>query len=325
MRFGRRRALIGFLACVTACAPTTHDVAVDRYDVGLTLHADGSVDVHEQIQVRALAARAAFVRDFRGQDVDRVVDVVSDGDVEDRRQESFRVVWPLSPSGAGALNLKYRLAGALGARQTRGILRWAVLPTDRSYPVGASRINISSPAGSAFVVGPQIDDGGTPWVVAGTDARVELSAVAPVTPVILTAEVDFGSRPMPEPAWQTNATRAWHLMPAFVSAGLCLIGIALGILVMIRLQYGAGRSRFTRDARRTGDAATAGRELEAVSRGLRVTGFVSIAMALGSAIAIDRTLARFDIWPMAIPVGLFLMGAVFVWEARRLRQYTSRL
>jgi len=318
-----------------ACGPKTRDVEVDRYDVTLSVLADGSMDVSEEVRARAVAARARFVRRLPARQVDRILDVEASingapasslgGEVRIDRRGSLEVVWLLPEQAPYTLKLHYRLDGALAASGTRGLLYWNALPAGRPYTVGASRINIDAPSGSSFTVGPWIDEGQVPVSIINTKAHVQLTAVVPTQAVLLTGEIDFGATRMGEPDWQLNAARALLLMPAFVSAGVCLIAIAIGVVVMIRLQYGAGRSRLTADARRTGEDAGANREMGTVVRGLGIFGLAAFVVGAIGAIALDQTLSRFGTWPMAIPLGLLGMGAVFLWEAARLRQYTSRL
>src|SRR5262249_8306762 len=75
-----RRALtflIAALICapLSSCGSSSEDVDVDRYDVALTVLADGSLTVQETVFARALAAGARFERDVPRTEVDEIFDV----------------------------------------------------------------------------------------------------------------------------------------------------------------------------------------------------------------------------------------------------------
>ena len=93
-------------------------------------------------------------------------------------------------------------------------------------------------------------------------------------------------------------------MPAFVSAGICLLAIAAGILVMIRLQ--------SSQASMVDDSSANDAEFRSVVRGLRVSGWVALAVAAVGVAVIDRTLSKYGVWPMAIPAGVAGMGVLFL-------------
>jgi hypothetical protein len=250
-----RCALVGcigglLLTCLAGCsADITRDVAVDRFDVVLTVLADGSLDVIETITVRAERPGARFARDVPAVNVDRIVDIAatvdgrspgpSGGEVQVDRSGALHASWPITAAGRSlhTIVLHYRLAGALAAQGTRGILRWSPLPVGRTYAVGASRVDLVVPPGSSFAVGPALQFSRAPLARRPDGATAELTLVAPGDPAVITAEIVLGSLDMAEPDWQSNALRGHQLMPAFISAGVCLVAIGAGVIVMVRLQY----------------------------------------------------------------------------------------
>jgi hypothetical protein len=320
-----RSTLLVFVLALAAagCAATTRDVEVVRHDVGLSLFADGSIEVLESISARSLDPQARFVHSVPGAHVDRIADIKSTldnapgGEVLVDRSRGMHATWSFTGAPAGhVMTLQYRVTGALAAQEIRGLLRWKALPAGRSYPVGASRINIRVADGGHFIAGPSIEGSPVQFAVQGVQASAELTPVQPNEAVVISADVEFGSAGMPEPAWQTNAARAWRLMPAFLSAGICLIAIAFGIIAMMRIQY--------KPASRTASGAGIDAEWAGVLRGLRISGVVALIIAVIGALVIDRTLARFGIWPMAIPAGVLGMGVIFLWTSLRWRRATNQ-
>jgi hypothetical protein len=390
------------LVCLAGCgAHLTRDVAVDRYDVRFTVLAEGSLEVLETITVHAEAADGArFSRDVAPSNVDRILDVElrvdgrspdpSSGEARLDRTGALRATWPIAPADRSPhiLTLRYRLAGALPVQGTRGILRRPVLPVNRAYAVGAARVDLVVPPGSVFAAGPDLEGARAPLARRPDGATAELGPMAPGDRAVIAADIVLGSLNMAEPEWQSNAVRGQHLMPAFVSAGACLVVVGLGIVLMVRLQYprpmagdadpaavtpegispamatvltslsqgvqiatnsragvatGLGLIRRRLDRAVAADLVSSGfldEERLSVARGLRATGLVAIGLALAGAVVCEVTLSRFGVWPMAVPLGLAVMGVLFGWAGARLpllsrtgedaasalaRQYTSRL
>jgi hypothetical protein len=262
------------------------------------------------------------------------------------------------------LTLHYRLAGALRIQGPRGTLRWPALPVDRTYAVGASRVDLVTPAGSQFAAGPGLEGRREPFVRRPAGATVDLASMAPEDPAVITAEIDLGALTVTEPEWQSNALRAHQLMPAFVSAGVCLVGIGFGVLGMMRVQYSRAtatgedrvavtslaispamvaalvRDRLSAEGRALVDDMVAcglvDKDRLAAARGLRAAAVAAALVGAIGAAVMRVTLARFGVWPMAVPAGLFVVSALFLSAGGRMsvwtdvalalrRQYTSRL
>jgi len=325
MRFRRRAALLALaLLCapLASCQEPSRGLAVERYDVAIRILADTSLEVHETITLRASAPGARFVRDIPVDRIDAVSGLAASlngapfgGSIGQLQidQSASRVVYAIAESGrAETLEIRYQLSGALAAQGPRGLLRWPVLPLDRSFPVDVVRITVRAPDSAVFTEGPSINDGQTPAARDAHGLSAELSFVQPGQPVIVRGEIDFGNRPVMEPEWQLNLVRIVRLTPAFLAGGACIIVIAIGTIVMLRLHV-----------KTSGLAET---DQRSIGKGLRQTGWVAIVLAFAVAAAIRQWLSYLGIWPMAIPVGLAVMGVLFIWWAGRLpRQYTSRL
>ena len=172
MHFGRScsrlvtGAILLALTFVAGCRDTaTSAFDVDRYDVTITALANGSIAVIEAITARATRPQSTFTRDVPRRKVDRIldVDVALDnkpgGNLRIDRSGGLYATWQFAAAGEShVMMLRYRLAGALAARETRALLGLSALPADRPYSVGAARINIKVASGGAFVAGPAIDN-----------------------------------------------------------------------------------------------------------------------------------------------------------------------
>jgi hypothetical protein len=319
-------ALILLIAgCEIASAPAPN---VERYDVALTLLADGSLAVQETIALHVGdVAAARFNRDVPRVRFDTIADISAtvdgaggDGRVDTAvgRWGALHAEWRLAarPQAACTLTLRYRATGALAVEGARGTLKWRALPGSRRYGIGAARIELSVPAEAALTGAPSVGVQG--WVVTlrpgglvAEHTRVEPDDVAEVA-----VEIGLGAMAIAVPGWQYDADRARELMPAFVSGGVFLLVIGAGVVWMMRLQYG-------RPTGSSGDAASTRRvdlERAAIVRGLRVSGLVVCLLGLASAAVIGATLEHYGPWPMSIPVGLVGTGMMLVGEGARWRR-----
>jgi len=443
MRIGRRAVAAGaglLLLCLYGCGGrVTRNVVVDRYDVSVRVLADGALDLRETIAIRAAAAGGgSFVRDIATDRLDRISDI--DATLDGRsaaeagarigvdRKGALHAAWPVPAAGPDPhrISLHYRVDGALALQGPRGVLRWAALPADRPYDVGRSHIDLSVPADAEIVVGPGLEGRAGAMTRGPGGATAELASVPARDAIVISAEILPGARSLAEPRWQDNAQRARDLMPAFVAAAVCLVGIGLGVLGMIRLQYprirtaggapetatpdaiapamaaavvrnrlsanvatrlatvldlarrgflglsadgvaagphssdGEGRApalaheRVLLSALRQHDGsrplglaevtalvARIGRpfdralieDLQArglvaadrllAARGLRATAGAAVALGAVGAIVIHLTLARFGIWPQAMPASLIVVGALFLAAGAHMAVWTE--
>ena len=137
--------------------------------------------------------------------------------------------------------------------------------------------------------------------------RATRTGIAAAESVTAGAEFTIDTLKLGEPAWQYHAKRAGEFMPAFVSAGLFLLVVAAGILMMIRVRLGGLEPGTSADRERLG-----------VARGLRISGWVTlVAGALGWPL-VNVALDTYGSSPLALPICTVLSGALFLWYARRL-------
>lgn len=110
-----------------------------------------------------------------------------------------------------------------------------------------------------------------------------------------------------EPRWQFNGERGRELAPAFISAGLFILVIGAGALVMIRVQYPRKKGAPKPDVDRA-----------RVARGLRTAGIVTVLFGVASVPVVQWTLGHYGGWPMAMPASVIASGIGFLaFGARR--------
>jgi hypothetical protein len=136
-----------------------------------------------------------------------------------------------------------------------------------------------------------------------------------------------------EPIWQVNDLRARQLMPAFVSAGLFMVVVGAGVLVMVGIQYPAPRAPRSGEVappvpvaeetareiaglsawrapaatlERLASSGLVDRERLAVARGLRLSGVVVFVAALVVAAAVRVLIGSLGAGPYAVPAGLLV-------------------
>jgi hypothetical protein len=153
---------------------------------------------------------------------------------------------------------------------------------------------------------PWVDEAGWQVERLPAGARATRAAVPPEDSVTIGGEFSIDDLRLAEPAWQFHGARAREFMPAFVSAGLFLVVVGAGVVGMVRLRH---------PVRLPADADP---ERPAVARGLRVSGWVTIAIALAGVPLVAATLPTFGLWPQSLPAGTFIAGVMFLLMGKRL-------
>lgn len=236
------------------------NVRASRYDVTLDLQPDGSMDVVEQITL-AVGSKAItwFERTVPGRHTDGLTNVVAlvDGQeasplqdgvgvrirqrgagLSDGRIPNLEVRWQFAPTTnrTRTFELRYRAVHVV-PRETAGPrLLWHALPTDRSYPIDVARVTLRAPAATLAVAMLAAGADAQPatswregWLVSRSDVRAKDG---------ITLDVTFSPdtyRPV-EPEWAVIAEHAQRLAPAFLAAGLTLLVIGAGTIVMIAVR-----------------------------------------------------------------------------------------
>ncbi len=322
MSRGPRAALLVLtVAMATSCAPASPVVPVDHLESIVTLHADGSLDVQEQITVSAAAKGAALTRTIAPAEADSVQlqSTQLDGQYQgglpagltaDNRGRRLTIVWrvPSDAAPSHVLTLNYRVFAALRVDEPRAYLAWPSLPRGRGFDVASAALTLVLPPGMPFYEGTGIAEAG--WTVARHANGISATRDTIANTESGTVLGEFDLRPtMTEGQWQVDEDRQWNLLPAYASAALFMIVIGLGTQWILRAQHPRRRESPQPDPERT-----------LVARGLRMTAGVGTLVAIGCSLFAYLFLPRLGPWIQLIPAGMLVVAILFVWLARRWQQ-----
>lgn len=230
----------------------TRGLHADRFDVALTLLADGSVDVRETIVFRFTEkAFSKVAREISVSRFDGVIDVRASIDGRVLTEEgpervrirlgrrSLRVNWefPDAVNQSRTFTLEYRAMGALSIANGRAKFEWPVLPSPHRYLIDEARVEWRVPSTAIRAEPTLLDD--PSWTSeamsdgwAATRRGVKVNETA-----TLTDSFDLTTVAVTMPAWQINADRARHMAPAFVIGAATLLVMAAGIVGMTKFRY----------------------------------------------------------------------------------------
>jgi len=337
---------VGFAMAVggAACSTGTADGRITEYELRLDVRADGSTAVEERVQVELgqdTAGRIVLTVPAERVDAVEAMSVEVDGapvnapDVELRPEPGGGLAW-LGGAAAGTheVRLRYEARGTLEVRGARGVLFWPVVPPG-SGTVEVARITITWPEGAVPMEGPGVGQG---WEVAVKERTAVLSArdVDRSARSRIYLDLVLADTSFPEPDWQLAGQRARQLAPAFISAGLFFIVVALGVLLMIRIQYPPAAAVVTappagppveteladelvrlprwRSGGETVDrlvgAGLIDRERLVVGRGLRISGLVVVVVGLVAGLVAASTMQSLGPALLALPAGLVAAGLI---------------
>jgi hypothetical protein len=303
-------ALLIAAASGAACAPGRPFLILDRVDTTLTIQPDGSVRVEERLTAPAgFAGTVQYARRLER------IDGIGDADViagqtrvpadEVDISDGLRVAWPVSES-TRILTLRYTAWGAVAVRGGHATFLWRPVIAE-GVGAGAVRVTLALPAGSVVTGEPYVE--GVQWSTSrqGSALVFEHGALPPDRAAVIVVPFTVDARAMLEPQWQIDAERGRDLVPAFVSAGLFIIIVAIGVVIMVRVQYPIAHRTQAVDPARA-----------AVASGLRMAGAVTVLLGAASVPVIEATLGHYGRWPHAIDIGLILSGLLLLlYGARR--------
>jgi len=339
---GSRRA-IGTILLVLGLAGgcAQRGPAIEKLDVTVTVLVDGSADVEERLQVRFDGGERSFRRHVPVWHHDGVFDVSPASGLSATKGPALDATWTFPPASAGSRQfvLRYRAAGAVAVSGINGGLSWRLFPGARGYDIHQAHVRVILPPGAVLLDDPWVDEAG--WEVKRLADGLEASRTGIARSESGTAGVSFTVDTMAagQPSWQFFQRRAADLMPAFITTGLCIIVIGLGILALIRFKFPTLRAQresgappAVRDALREAlargrpygyalddliDAGLVDRERVNLVRDLRRAGIATVLFGIAAGVFTARWLSRFDVWPYAIPLSLLCCGLLFLMDARR--------
>lgn len=230
----------------------TRGLHADRFDVAMTLLADGSVDVRETVVFRFSEKTFTTVeREIPLRRTDGVIDVRasidgrrlgSEGDERVRIRQgrrALKVTWrfPKITEQRRAFTLEYRAMGVLALANGRASLAWTVLPSRHRYPIEEARVEWRVPASVVRVEPTTLDDPrwtsiALPDGWAATRTGLDLDETAKLVDAF-----DASTLALTMPAWQTHEDRARQMAPAFVIGALTLLVMAAGVVGMTWFRY----------------------------------------------------------------------------------------
>jgi hypothetical protein len=349
MRLLSIAAAIALLAAASsACASRgLADGELVDYDVTLDLRADGSTHVEERAHVRfdtdGLSAFALSIPRERVDAIEGLVATVdgapagdSGGELRGAPGGGLRWTGASRAAEVRVFTMAYDARGALAVRGARGVFIWPAVPGG-SGSIARARVRLSWPQGSVPMQGPAVAAPG--WDVVVRDGAAVMTArnVARAEPAAAYVDLVLDDLSVAEPIWQVNDLRARQLMPAFVSAGLFMVVVGAGVLVMVGIQYPAPRAprsgevapsepvaeETTREIaslsawrapeatlERLASSGLVDRERLAVARGLRLSGVVVFVAALVVAAAVRVLIGSLGAGPYAVPAGLLVSACL---------------
>jgi len=248
-------ALVAVALHAAACGGVdTSSAVVERQAVSIDLLTDGSVQVREALRLRVFAEPVGeFRRVVPGDRVDAFFDVVAwldgrpleaDGNDNERvtvsRGEALDVRWHFAPvaDATRELVLEYRASGAMSIHGANGLVYWPVLPLDPAYPVVSSELGLTIPPRAVFMTPPAIESSGA-WTTAVSERGLTATrdGIAPSESAVVVARTATATMAAAQPAWQFDAALAAELVPAFLSGGLFMVIVGVGVLWMLRARY----------------------------------------------------------------------------------------
>lgn len=245
-------ACLAWPATAVAQSPI-RGLQADRFDVALTLLADGSVDVRETVVFRFSERTFSRVdREIPIRRFDGVIEVraLLDGRLlaEDEGSErvrirqgrnTLRVTWrfPDTIDQARTFTLEYRAMGALSVANGRAMMDWIVLPSRHRYPIDEARVEWRVPATAVRVEPTTLDDARWTSFAMPDGWAASRNSVGLDETVKLTDAFDATTLAVSMPAWQSNAYLARQMAPAFVIGALTLLVCGAGVVGMTWFRY----------------------------------------------------------------------------------------
>ncbi len=309
------------LAGAAACSPPV-PAGVDRFEVAIALSADGVATFEETIVVRPGSTDRLERRIVsRHSDTLEFVDASIDGspvgpggvDIEQESPARLVVTWRVDPPAAQpvTLGLRYRAAGALAMFGRTGRFEWPAIPGDRPGPLAEARVRITVPPGVARVGEWGLAQRGWDVTALQDGIAATRTALPAAEPGTVLAEIVVDAGRLPEPRWQHDAELGRQLVPAFISGGLFILTIGLGVIWIIRFEA-ANRARAA--GMSAPEASAAHRRTR---EGLYVAGIACLIFGAIATVATRILMSRYGPWSMAVPGSILLVALMFVLAGTR--------
>ena len=323
---GRCVAAVWVLVCMVAGAtgcgatPVVFTGTVEAMDVRAVVRPDGGLDVQETLRLtpdggglrlhRIIHSPYADGVEYRSASIDgQPLEPGAGGFIVHDDGGRMVVDWQRDPAEGPATTvvLEYSLASAVAVRHPRGHLEWPVLTAARGFDVGVVSLLLDVPDGAFIYDGTGMGEAG--WTVDVTDGRVTAhrDGVAATDAATLIAVFDVDRSRVRQGEWEWNLDQQEQYRLALVAAGLFILVVGAGILGQLRFQYSPVPADAPAEAQRASQA-----DRQMLTRGLRVSALVGLALALVSALVAARWLPGLGPMLQSIPASIAVVSLWFL-------------
>jgi hypothetical protein len=285
--------------------PVASNVIVDRFEARMVVDPRGSAEVEETWVLTPTGAGDAWFRRVvpggRHDGLQQVDATLSNRPVD--RDANGAVTWRLAAGGGPqTARLRYTVTGVVEVSGGRGKVTWRALEGSAAL-IADARLSLILPGVMVVVDPPLVTEPG--WQVShiGQEVVAQRTSLAAGDSATLVAGLSIDAGTLPRPTWQEYKERATFLVPAFLSAGLFIVVVGLGIVAMVVAQ------------RKTWTAADRG----GVVRSLFIAGAVSLVLSALLALIMPALVGHYGASPFAIPAGIAVVGVMLAATAWVLR------
>ncbi len=221
------------------------------YDATIDLRPDGSLDVVERITVSVGSTPITwFERRVPSRRTDGLTNIVAllDGakvpradrgpGVRIRQRGDLDVRWEFEPTAnrARTFELRYRAVRVLTRELEGPRLQWTALPQQHAYPISAARVTLRAPEGTLAVALAATGGDIHPATSWQDGLVVSRDGLGPNDTIALDVTFSPATIAPATPAWAVAAEFAQNMLPAFIAAGLALVSIGFGTLIMVAIR-----------------------------------------------------------------------------------------
>lgn len=221
------------------------------------------------------------------------------------------VSWrPDGSRGPTTIDLQYRVIRAVAVLEPRGRLEWQMLDEDREFDIDVARVRLMLPDEVRTYEGTGMAEPG--WTVVLTDdgAEARREYVPAHESATLLAVLDIDRSRVQQGQWEWDRDRRENYFLALIAAGLFILVIGAGVLVVVQMQYPAPADDAAFDERRM---ALSGRE--SAAEGLRTSALVTLPFAALIAAASWYWLSGLGSAVLAIPASMLIVSLMFLGAA----------
>ncbi len=310
-------AALALAGLAASCAKPIGDGDIDSFVVHAVLEPDGNLVVTESIDLGSGPEALTRVIDSEFADGAEFIEFAVDDRpiepggalaVDATADHGLAVRWtPATSADAGtSVRLRYMLERVAAVGEPRGRLEWNALLPGHRHNVADARLRLDLPEGSRFHDGTGIGQAGWTVTVDGGQLEATRSGIGAGEAATLLAVFDVDRRYVQQSDWERDLDLRGQFYYALVAAGLFIVVIGFGILIVLRLQY-PPPARVPADER---EKLVGDRQM--VARGLKTSAIASLLLALALAGAAALWLASLGPAVYAIPGSIAFVAALLL-------------